>query len=280
MTEPRRAEERSETLRGAAAEQVSREADGLVDASASSIDSDSELRRLRQRAYGPHPDIEDDPVSLVRLAELEAAHNRRLSSAVAPEVEPADADAPAPPPHPAHPAEPVVGDATPSVTVRRPTKARPLHLLAVGVGAAIVTAVVIAIAMPAAERRPDATLLPSEAEPDDALISLLEAEGSDILLDRSALRGASEMEIDLSTLRGFGTYGALEVWAATNVFASPCLMAVHREAMDVVARACVPSGATLFIDAQGRGLADGERMRFVQRGDTVDAYFLAPGVAD
>jgi len=40
-----------------------------------------ELGRLRRRAYGPDPDIADDPRALARLAELEEALRRRATAA-------------------------------------------------------------------------------------------------------------------------------------------------------------------------------------------------------
>ena len=59
-----------------------------------------------------------------------------------------------------------------------------------------------------------------------------------------------------------------------NAFGSPCLIAVHRETVNVVARKCVPVGGELFIDADWYVVPEGEGVRFFLRGDTVDAYHL------
>lgn len=55
-----------------------------------------ELRALRARAYGPAPDIADDPVALRRLAELEAASRTPPPPVPSPD-----------PPEPARPAQPL-----------------------------------------------------------------------------------------------------------------------------------------------------------------------------
>ncbi len=44
-----------------------------MDASSPPSDAERELDELRRRAYGPHPDIQNDPAALARLTELEAA---------------------------------------------------------------------------------------------------------------------------------------------------------------------------------------------------------------
>ncbi|HEX5856599.1 MAG TPA: hypothetical protein VFY91_00680 [Microbacterium sp.] len=278
MAEPGAPEKRSANARGSAADPVSHAPDALIRVSVADAATETELRILRARAYGPDPDIDADPAALARLAELEAAHTRAAfsvgESAVPATPEPVRSSAPVD--SPPFPAEPVVVQDERPARVRRPITATPLRLLAVGLGAAALTVIVIAVGMPAGERRPDATLRSSGEAPDDSLLEMLQSEGQEHPLDRTALRGASEMEIDLSTLRAFGTYAELELWAATNIFGSPCLIAVHRASMDVVARSCVPSSATLLIDTGGRELSDSEPVRFVHRGETVDVYFLAP----
>ena len=49
--------------------------------SATPSQRDQELRELRARAYGPHPDIQDDPEALARLAELESVRLDEHASA-------------------------------------------------------------------------------------------------------------------------------------------------------------------------------------------------------
>lgn len=47
-------------------------------------DDESELARLRARAYGPHADISDDPRAVARLAELEEVDRRARATRTAP----------------------------------------------------------------------------------------------------------------------------------------------------------------------------------------------------
>ena len=140
---------------------------------------------------------------------------------------------------------------------------------------AAVALLVAAIAVVATVPQPDATLRANAAEPDELVLRLLATEAIEWDF-HSSLRGASEMEIDASTLRGFGAYRDIEVWSATNIFQSSCLIGVHRQSSDIFARRCAPEGADVMIDTMWHGLDDGERLRFVLRGDTVDAYLLVP----
>jgi hypothetical protein len=121
--------------------------------------------------------------------------------------------------------------------------------------------------------RPDATLHPSGATADDELIATLAAEGAEGGFSPPPGYG-SEMLIDLSSLRGFGTFQDFEVWSAVNAFESPCLIAFQRETLNVVARKCVPTSAELFIDSDWYVMPPGENVRLVLRGDTVTAFHL------
>lgn len=241
-------------------------------------DADLELRTLRARAYGPHPDIADDPVALARLTELETAR-RRLAAPAMPERAETAAAPGVPAAVPTGVAAPAAeGDAERSAAPAgepassvRPWVAR---ALAVGLGAAIGG---VAAAFLLSGPRPDAILRPTGDAADSALIALLASEGQEYSLDRGELRGASEMEIDLSTLRGFDTYQDIELWSARNVFDAPCLIAVRRARGDVVDRLCVPSGVDLYVDTTGHGsLAPGESVRFLLRGDIVEVRRLTP----
>jgi len=250
----------------------------MMDESVAASDDQKELRELRMRAYGPHRDIEDDPAAMARLAELEGSHftmNRaagpaEIASLTASGTETASPLAPTPTERSR------LGSSLVTVTDRAPLAAKGRSFLALAVGAVLAVAAVVATAVLGAGPRADAILHPSGAVPDDRLVTVMESEGQEYELNRSALRGSSEMEIDLSTLRAFGTYRDIEVWSAVNVFESPCLIAFHRTSLDVVARECVPAGVDLFIDTAYHGLEAGERLRFFLRGDTVEAYLLTP----
>jgi hypothetical protein len=152
-------------------------------------------------------------------------------------------------------------------------KARSRLALAIAAGVAIgsVVATVLLVSGP----RPDAILPPSGVAPDEGLITMMQSEGIELGLPNPA-GFASEMGIDLSTLRGFGDYRGIELWSAVNEFESPCLIAVHRESADIIGRRCVPKGVELFVETMWHGLPGGERLRFHLRGDRVAAYLLAP----
>jgi hypothetical protein len=244
-------------------------------------DADAELRELHRRAYGPHPDIQDDAEALARMIALEAAHrqtDRPAEIAEAAEL----AEAPEAPRVPAPPPVSTITAAdTPSPSADLPSvPTRRRTLEAVAVGAAVALAGVLAVAVVAWEPPADAVMRPTGAEPDDRLLALLAAEGPPL---GPNAQGTSEMQIDLSTLRAFGTYREVEVWSAMNAFGSPCLIGVHRATEDVVARRCMPTGAALLMDMHWdvlhgdgvrRALPEGHVLRFILRTDTVDVRVL------
>ena len=132
------------------------------------------------------------------------------------------------------------------------------------VGVLVAVGAVVANAALTPAPRPDATLHPTGDEPDDLVLRLL------------APPEATELEIDLSTLRSFGPFAELELWAAVNAFDSPCLIAIHRATEDVLGTSCVPAGADPMTDTMWHGLPGGANYRFVLHDDTVDAYVLMP----
>lgn len=234
-----------------------------------------ELNELRKRAYGPDPDIQDDAGALARLIELEAARSRPIPSVRVLEAPTAEAAATAPilVTIPATQKSPPPRDTAPAPTRR-------WGLIALTVGAAIAATGTLAAVVMAWEPPPDAVLHPTGDEPDEQLLELLEGEGAPAT---ASTPGASEMQIEPSTLRAFGTYREVEVWSATNTFGSPCVIGVHRATEDVVARRCMPAGADLFMDvywdvAHGddvrRALPEGQVLRFFLRAYAVDVHTL------
>lgn len=131
----------------------------------------------------------------------------------------------------------------------------------------IVAAVLILVSAP----RPDDTLHPTGAEADNRVRELVD-------------QGPSP-EVDTSTLRAYGSYHGLEIWSGVNAVGSPCLVAVHR-GNDVLSEwRCAPYPADLIMDVSSTGdefegfdgLAGDGIIRFMLRGDSVEAYvYLMP----
>jgi hypothetical protein len=139
--------------------------------------------------------------------------------------------------------------------------------LAWAVGALIGVLGIVAMVLRVSAARPDATLRATTAVADDRVRELVVGE-------------VPWLEIDTSTLRAFGSYFGLDIWSGVNAFDSPCLVAVHR-ANDVLSEArCAPPAADLIMDVSSSGdgfegfdgvVGDG-MIRFILRGETVDAY--------
>jgi hypothetical protein len=253
-------------------------------------DANHEFDELRRRAYGRDPDIGGDPTALARLRELEAAHRARVTrradaptteSAAGTDVAPTVAhastasagDPVAPKPTSSAAAAPQVKESLSRSLLRRATAilrratATRRSRLAWAVGALVVAGGIVATVHLVSTPRPDATLQPTAAEADDRVRRLVVEE-------------APWFEIDPSTLRGYGSYLGLEIWSGVNAFDSPCLVAVHR-ANDILSESsCAPSAADLIMDVSSSGdgfegfggrAGDGI-IRFMLRGDTVDAY--------
>jgi hypothetical protein len=167
-------------------------------------------------------------------------------------------------------------------TVTPARKARwftaPSTFIAFAAGA-LVAGAALAAALGFENSPPDATLVPSGVEPDDPLITMLSREGTEYEELPRTIGHASEQLIDLSTLRGFGTYRDIEVWSAENAPGSRCLIAIHRRTVDVIARTCIPVGEDVVMDTEQHGLGPGERLRFVlsdASADAVEVYHLTP----
>ncbi len=175
---------------------------------------------------------------------------------MAPEPTVSAADAPSPP----------VRDGSSRSLWRRAT-ATWWSRLAWAVGALVVAAGIVAMVVLVSAQRPDATLPAIAAVADNRVREL-------------AVEEVPGLEIDTSTWRGFGSYLGLEIWSGVNAFDSPCLWAVHR-ANDVLSEwRCAPFPADLIMDVSSTGdgfegfdgVAGDGIIRFILRGDTVDAY--------
>jgi hypothetical protein len=254
-------------------------------------DAARELDELRVRAYGPNHDIDGDPPALARLRELEAAQRADVERrAYAPtsegsagtEIAKVAAPAVADPAGGQVPPEPRWAVAAPSQPVKE-TLLRSLlqsatrtwrSRLAWAAGTLVVAAGIVATALIVSAPRPAATLHPTEAEADDQVRTQV-----------TLGEGAHLYEIDPSTLRAYGSYLGLEIWSGVNAFGSPCLVALHRASDNLSEARCAPPAADLIMDVSSSGdgfegfdgLAGDGIIRFILRGDTVDAYvYLMP----
>ncbi|MBG6185428.1 hypothetical protein IWX65_003407 [Arthrobacter sp. CAN_A214] len=247
-------------------------------------DADREFDELRASAYEPDPDIGFNLPALARSREVEAARRtedeRRADAPtrtgtartdVPPTAAPADAASAGNPaaPEPASSAsaasQPTEEGSPRSLAQRATVMWR--SRLAWGISGLVVAGGIVATVLLVSAPRPQATLHSTAAEAFGEVHSRLVEE----------LR---LFEIDTSTLCGFGSYRGLEIWAGANSFDSPCLVAVHLASNSLSESRCAPSGADLIMDVSSsgdgfegfEGLAGDGIIRFIFRGDTVDAY--------
>lgn len=255
----------------------------FVDGFTHHSDADREFEELRKRAYGPNPDIDDDPPALARLHELEAAHRadvRRRADAptsqaaaapglprkVTPPTPPAaPAGRPASAAPPARPADPPPEEARSRSLWQRAT-ATWWRRIAWVAGALVIAGGIVATVLISSAPRPNATLHATTTGSDDRLRSLVAEEAI--------------LEIDTFTLRAYGTYRGLEIWSAENAFDSPCLVAMHRENDTLSEWRCAPRPADLIMDVSSTGDGfegfdglDGDGIiRFIYHDETVDVF--------
>jgi len=240
---------------------------------------DQELRELRARAYGPHPDIQDDPVALARLDELESAHLGERESARLGAREPVGVgvgvgvgeaavaiEAPMCP-------ESVegIGAAAPASFWKKVTET-PTRRVWLIIGAALVVLsgwYAMTWFMPPP---PEATLQPMGVEADNATL---------VAVARAPLAG-----VDESTLSGYESYRGLGPWVAEGAHGTRCLLVIER--WNLWGVSCAPPEAELVVDigvfppdyagTYSEGLEDGTVIRFKVHGDTVETYlYPAPG---
>jgi len=230
-------------------------------------DLERELEYLRARAYGTHPDIQDDPAALARLAELEArAHDTAVAAPpeahAAPHAVPADAEPAARP-----------GEGRAASSWRRLASSRAGRTwLAAGAGLAVVAVVAVAYGVAwLAGPHPDATLQPTNGEAD------LRVVGSMTWYLR---------EVDVSTLRPYESFRGIQPWSAADSDGNPCLVLIERSTNMLLGAECTPPEGDLLADAGawpavryefGEGLPDGSIIRFHLHDGAVDAFVhLAP----
>jgi hypothetical protein len=250
-----------------------------MDESVSATDVEAELRHLRARAYGPDPDILDDPDALARLAELESAHRAERSIEDPVQAPPEEVLTSAA----NRPGAVLVSDGSaavrPAVRLaslwRRTTATRGRRVGLIAGVMAIILTLVYAV-MWYETPKPDATLHPSGAVVDGEILSLVSA--------------APLAQVDDSTLRGYEAYRGVEPWLGTNAQGALCLMAMERSSVILVGVRCAPPEAELMLDllvwapgdefAYMEGLANGTVIRFHVRRDAVDAFLYVPPSAE
>jgi len=253
----------------------------------SSAEVERELRALRARAYGPTPDIQDDPVALARLSELESARVARetVPTNANPAVDTArSATSTDPPSAPA--ADPAAmeagltktsaGDPSPSAW-RRATSTTASRILLVAATVVIGLAIIWTIDWTVdrlQSPRPDATLAPIGEEADDQILELI----------------AVAPELDRSTLRGYQAYRGLEVWFAHHQDGLECLLAIERASDSIITANCAPPEAEVRLEVGGYpesaeihyedGLNPGSVIRFTPSGDMMDVFLFPASAAD
>lgn len=236
---------------------------------------ETELSALRERAYGPHADIDGDPAALARLIALENAHAEVVRDDTgSAETSGHAGDGAASAIRMAEPPSPPEPVAPPRASARPPS----WGAIALILGVLAAVAGVFLVVPTSSPAVPDVVLRESGDDRAHFLRAILERdtpETDDLDLDQ--LGQTAQPEIDPTTLRGFGDYAGVDLWAARDALGSSCVLAVSWDEMDVVAQHCVPGGAEVFVDVP-RG--SGVLTRFILRGDELHAYRLEAEEAD
>lgn len=252
-----------------------------MDATALSPEESRELAALRLRAYGPHPDIDDDPAALARLEALEAA----VHAAPAPDVVAAGAPAPAAASVPAEE----------GTVLRGPQPVLPLRALRLApVGASEGGA-----APPARRPRPSRRWVGAAVA---ALLiggivwgsTQLAVPRSDVTLgripageegQRFARQGfLNAADVVIEEVQRFEAYEALQLWLILAQSGERCLV-IEAERYGILGVNCTPPGLEPTIDIRiWRGmrtsvfgeLPPGTFLRFVHADDSIHVWVRPP----
>ena len=238
-----------------------------------------ELGRLRRRAYGPDPDIADDPRALARLAELEEALRRRATAA-APVV------AALAPPRPAAVAiqEPADERSTPGPELRRRGRVvvgAMVAVLALAAGYLAGSSRPLAPASAAGTIETSPTRMPAVPDmfrqslyvpaPHEALALRSEGEPADRPRDRQGV--LERLGIRLDELRRYESVDGLSVWSGESRYGMVCLfIALPAQGISegYGAEGCAPEGYITIAEMPRKGRT--ALIRFVLRGDQVNVY--------
>jgi hypothetical protein len=249
-----------------------------MDASSPPSDAERELDELNRRAYGPHPDIQNDPAALARLTELETARTESRLKGVDTETgghaEASDGgpaansvwtESEADRPDHAAGFVPVVASS------EGPLRSLSHRLNGTRARRFVASALVAIVALWFTVAwlvgpHPDATLRPIADGADDRVVSLLEFLGA---------------EFDPSSMRGYQTYRGFQPWFAVDRQGYQCFMLIHVASRTLDGANCVPPEVDLFADTGEwpllgnddiEGLPGGSVIRFHHRGDSVDVF--------
>jgi hypothetical protein len=116
----------------------------------------------------------------------------------------------------------------------------------------------------------------SQPRPVAALGQTGEPAGLDVLV---VVNSEPQFVIDGSTLRQHQGFRGWDIWSGSNVFGSPCLVAIAPDRQWVRVE-CTPEPARLVADTFPYPLSGGGMIRFVLDGEYVDAWFYPPAEAD
>jgi hypothetical protein len=252
-----------------------------MDAMALSPEESRELAALRRRAYGPQPDIDDDPAALARLEALESALHAHSEATGATEAEATTA--------PGRPEE-EVPDLTPHGFLRSahsspawsppeddpegegpalPHRRTPRRWLVVAGAVALVCALVWGVTQLSAPRA-------------DATLSRIPAGEEGQRFARQGFLSAADVVVQ--EVQRFEPYEALQMWLILAESGDRCLV-IEAERYGILGVNCTPAGLEPTLDLRiWRGmrtnvfghLPPGTFLRFVHSGDRIHVWVRPP----